>query len=177
MLVNGTMFNSEAWHNIQDKDITPLEKVDEALLRQLLMGHSKTPLEALHLETNTLPIRYILKSRRIMYLHTILKRDPSEMIRKVYEAQKADPSPGDFCELVSDDCKAIELDIEEEDIARMSKQRIQTIVKSKVRAAALQYLNNMKQKHSKMDGLKYQKLQLQPYLSSPLFNNESRTAF
>ena len=53
MLVNGTMFNSEAWHNIMDKDIIPLEKVDEALLRQLLMGHSKTPLEALHLETNT----------------------------------------------------------------------------------------------------------------------------
>ena len=174
MLVNGTMFNSEAWHNIMDKDITPLEKVDEALLRQLLMGHSKTPLEALHLETNTIPIRYILKSRRIMYLHTILQRDANEMVRKVYEAQKSDPSPGDFCQLVSDDCKAIKLDIAEADIAKMSKQRFQTLVKSKIRDAALEYLNKLKQKHTKMDGLKYQKLQLQSYLSSPMFNNESR---
>ena len=158
MLVNGTMFNSEAWHNIMDKDIIPLEKVDEALLRQLLMGHSKMQLEALHLETNTLPIRYILKCRRIMYLHTILQRNPNEMVRKVYEAQKSDPSSGDFCQLVSDDCKAIELNIAEADIARMSKQKFQTIVKPKVRAAALEYLNKLKQKHTKMDGLKYQKL-------------------
>ena len=63
MLVNGTMFNSEAWHNIMDKDIIPMEKVDEALLRQLHSAHSKTPLEALHLETNSLPLRYMLKTR------------------------------------------------------------------------------------------------------------------
>ena len=109
-----------------------------------------------------------------MYLHTILQRNPNEMVRKVYEAQKSDPSSGDFCQLVSDDCKAIELNIAEADIARMSKQKFQTIVKPKVRAAALEYLNKLKQKHTKMDGLKYQKLELQPYLSSPLFSNESR---
>ena len=60
------------------------------------------------------------------------------------------------------DFKAIELNI-----SRMSKQKFQTIVKS----AALEYLNKLKQKHKKM---KYQKLELQPYFSSPLFNNESR---
>ena len=51
---------------------------------------------------------------------------------------------------------------------------VQTIVKSKVRAAALEYLNKLKQKHTKLDGLKYQKLELQSYLSSPLPSNESR---
>ena len=62
----------------------------------------------------------------------------------------------------------------EADIARMSKQKLHSIVKSKVRSAALKYLNTLKKKHTKMDGLKYQKMELQPYLSSPLFNNESR---
>ena len=32
MLVNGILFNTEAWHNISNKDIMVLEKVDEALL-------------------------------------------------------------------------------------------------------------------------------------------------
>ena len=82
MFVNGTLFNSEAWHNVEDKDILPLEKVDEALLRGLLQAHSKTPIEALYLETNSLPVRYILKSRRLMYLQNILKKEPSEMVRK-----------------------------------------------------------------------------------------------
>ena len=175
MLINGTMFNSEAWHNITDKDIAPLEKVDEALLRGLLSAHSKTPLEALHLETNCLPVRYILKSRRLMYLHTILQKDSTELVRKVYEAQKADPSPGDFCELVSDDCRAIGLNMSNSDIAKLTKQKFKDIVKAKVRNAALQFLNQLKLKHSKMDQLKYDKLEVQQYLTSPLFNNESRT--
>ena len=56
-----------------------------------------------------------------MYLHTILQRNPNEMVRKVYEAQKSDPSSGDFCQLVSDDCKAIELNIAEADIPNNSQ--------------------------------------------------------
>ena len=34
MLINGTLFNTEAWHNVTTKDIVVLEKVDEALLRR-----------------------------------------------------------------------------------------------------------------------------------------------
>ena len=36
MLINGTLFNSEAWHGISDKEVSSLEKVDEALLKGLL---------------------------------------------------------------------------------------------------------------------------------------------
>ena len=53
MVVNGFLYNSEAWHNICDKDIIPLEKVDEAFLRGLLSAHSKTPLEALYLDSSS----------------------------------------------------------------------------------------------------------------------------
>ena len=69
MLINGILFNSEAWHNISSKDVMVLEKVDQALLRGLIGAHSKTPVEALYLETNSVPLRYILKCRRIIYLH------------------------------------------------------------------------------------------------------------
>ena len=75
-----------------------------------------------------------------MYLQTILQREPTEMIRKIYEAQKTDPSPGDFCLLVSDDLAEIGLDITERDIAIMSKNKFHTIIKTKVRSAALEYL-------------------------------------
>ena len=61
------------------------------------------------------------------------------------------------------------------DIAKLTKQKFKDIVKAKVRNAALQFLNQLKLKHSKMDQLKYDKLEVQQYLTSPLFNNESRT--
>ena len=52
LFINGVLFNSEAWHGIEDKDLIPLEKADEALLRGLLNAHPKTPIEALYLETH-----------------------------------------------------------------------------------------------------------------------------
>ena len=43
MLVNGLLFNSEAWHFVSPDDLTPLEKIDEALLRFLLDSHIVMP--------------------------------------------------------------------------------------------------------------------------------------
>ena len=36
MLLNGVLFNSEAWHGVSLEDIKTLESVDEQLLRSLL---------------------------------------------------------------------------------------------------------------------------------------------
>ena len=117
MLLNGILFNSEAWQGIDEKDIILLEKVDEALLRGILSAHPKIPLEALFLETKSIPIRYIVASRRIMYLHTILQKDENEMVRRIYEAQKVKPSSGDYLELVKDDIATIDLNMTENEIA------------------------------------------------------------
>jgi hypothetical protein len=169
MLVNGTLFNSEAWHGVTKKDIILLEKVDESLLRGLLQAHPKIPLEALFLETKSIPIRYILASRRIMYLHNILQRDPNEMVRKIYEAQKTDTSTGDFVELVKEDCEAIELNMSEYDIKKISKDKLKKILKSRVTEAAFKYLISLKQSHSKMENVKYEQFEMSSYLKSPLF--------
>ena len=75
LLVNGTLFNSEAWHGIKMGQIEAFEKVDEALLRGLLQGHSKAPIPALYMETAQIPLRFILACRRILFLQTILHRD------------------------------------------------------------------------------------------------------
>ena len=62
MLINGILYNSEAWHNIREKDIKRLEEVDEHLLQTLVHGHAKTPIEFIYLETGSIPIRYIFGS-------------------------------------------------------------------------------------------------------------------
>ena len=169
MLVNGTLFNSEAWHGVTKKDIILLEKVDESLLRGLLQAHPKIPLEALFLETKSIPIRYILASRRLMYLHNILQRDPNEMVRKIFEAQKTDTSTGDFVELVKEDCEAIELNMGEDDIKKISRDKLKKILKSRVTEAAFKYLISLKQSHSKMENVKYEQFEMSSYLKSPLF--------
>ena len=72
MLLNGILYNSEAWHGITKKQIKTLEKIDEELLRRILKIHSKTPKEFLYLETGSTPIKWILTQRRVNYLKHIL---------------------------------------------------------------------------------------------------------
>ena len=148
--------------------------MDEALLRGLMGAHSKIPLEALFLETSSIPVHYVVSSRRLMYLHSILQRSPDELVRKVFEAQRADPSPGDFCKLVDEDKDEIGLDISDAEIKTMSKAKFKKIVKAKIRQSAFLYLESLKQQHSKMDGISYTKFERAEYLTSPLLNSESR---
>ena len=174
MLVNGILFNSEAWQGTDTKDILILEKVDEALLRGLLGAHTKIPLEALYLETKSVPIRFIVASRRILYLHTILQRNPCEMLPKIYQAQKMNPSPGDFVNLVQNDLEILGLNISEHEMKQTTKSKLKKIVKEKVHNAAFQYLKSLQQSHSKMSNVKYEKFDISQYLCSPLFNRDSR---
>ena len=58
MLLNCMLFNSEVWHNISENEVKMLEKVDEHLLRCLVKGHSKLPIEFLYLEAGAVPIKF-----------------------------------------------------------------------------------------------------------------------
>lgn len=72
MIINGMLFNSEAWHSLNKSHIEMLEKVDNMFLRQIFKSHSKTSISFLHLETGTLSIKFIISSRRLNYLHNII---------------------------------------------------------------------------------------------------------
>ena len=71
MLLNGILYNSEAWHGVTNVHIVKLEQLDESLLQGILNAHRRTAKEFLYLETGAIPIRYILAQRRINYLRHI----------------------------------------------------------------------------------------------------------
>ena len=151
IFLNGTLFNSEAWQGISATEEEQLEKVDEALLRGILNAHAKVPLEALHLETGTISVKYILKSRRLCYLYNILKKDSEELVREVYEAQKVSPDEGDFYKLVESDARDVDLQLSETEITSMKEEAYKEKVKSNVRNATFKNLMEQKVSHSKMD--------------------------
>ena len=174
MLINGLLYNSEAWHNVSKKNIVKLMKVDEALLRGILKAHSKTPLEFLYLETGSVPIDWVIKSRRINYLQNILRRDKNELIKNIYNAQKDDPYKGDYVELVKDDLEKTGIVYDEVLISSMSKSKFKMLVKKNVRHAAFVELQNKLKCHKKVNHLKYTAFKTQPYLLSPEFNEEDK---
>ena len=149
MLLNGVLFNSEAWHGVTDQDIKTLESIDEHLLRSLVKGHAKTPLEFLHLDAGAVPMRFLLSSRRMIYHQNILKRDDKELVKKQYKAPVENPA-----------------------IANTSTNSYKKFIKKKIRLAAFKYLLELKGSHSKVRSIEYKKLETQKYLTSPIFSNE-----
>ena len=174
MLVNGTLFNSECWQGPSiDKEIKTLNKPDEALLRGLMNGHSNVPLEFLFLESGCVPVFYIHICRRLVYLQNILKKDRAELVSRVYFAQTADSLPGDFCRLIASDLESLDIRLTEENIKAMSSRDYKKHIKEKGRTHAFRYLKSLQATHSKIRNIVYSKLEMQPYLSSPLFSKEN----
>ena len=160
MLVNGSLYNSEAWHSVSTEDIRGLEKVDEALLRCLLDCHSKVPLEFLYLESGAIPLRFILSARRINYLKTILNREPEELTRRIYDAQILKPCDGDFADLVAKDLDTIGVPLNPTIIQNTDREVFRKHIKSRIAAAAFRYLTAQQTTHSKVKNIKYEKLEV-----------------
>ena len=151
MFLNGILHNSEVWSDLKLEDVKMLEQVDNYLLRSMFNAHSKTPIEFLHLETGTKPIRFIIASRRLNYLHNILKKGDNELIKRVYEAQKMSPSKGDWIELVKNDFEIVfGKEFGENLIKNMSKIKFKKLIKLKIQKVAFDYLIDLKNSHSKI---------------------------
>ena len=171
MFVNGILTNSEAWHSISDQNIEDLEVMDRMLLRYILGAHSKIQTEFLYLETGATPLKQVITSRRLMYLQTLLKRPSTEITKQVYEAQKLNPTKGDWVEHLNKDFDMLDMAMNEDNIKDMSKAQHKSEVRKKVKLYVLGMLKNKQEGHSKIRHIKYHKLNMQPYLKSTMFNN------
>ena len=172
MLLNGILFNSESWHSVTETELRMLESVDEHLLRGLVKGHSKTPLEFLYLEVGAIPIRHLISCRRLLYHQVILKREDKELTKRVYHAQKETKTAGDFADLISKDFELINEVQDDRLIQTANRSSYKQTIKAKIKAAALKYLKEKQEGHSKVKEIQYDKFQVQDYILNPVFSNE-----
>ena len=179
LFLSSLISNSEAWVNLTEKNLADLEAVDEQLLRNILSAHAKTPKELLYLETGSLPVRYVIMSRRITFLHYILCENDDTLLRNFFEAQCAHPIKGDWVSTVKNDLESVGIKMSFEDIRKCSKNSFKDLVKKAIRSKAFRSLIEAKEKHSKGGEIGYEELNLQEYLQadSPLSLKEKRFAF
>ena len=107
MLLNGILTNAEILYPIISNQLEVLENVDLMLIRKLVKGHSKAPKETFFMETGLLPIKFV----RLMYLHNIVSKSKSELIRKVYEVQKTLFTKNDWCNLVQENKEELQINL------------------------------------------------------------------
>ena len=166
MLISVLLFNADTWLRLSKEDIKKLEGVDLMFLRKLLKTPISTPKVALYLETGCVPLRYIIKAKRIMFLHHILTRHNTSLIQRVFVAQVNKPGKGDWCQVVREDLNSIGLsDHSFEDIRKKSKSEMKELVNNQIRSSAFTELEVEKAAMSKLSSVSYDKLQIQSYLT------------
>ena len=174
--VNAMLVNVEVWHNVlKKKDIKVFIKKDNYLVRKIIDSHSKVPKELLFLETGAIPLEYILASRRLNYLHTIVTRDDKQLTKRIYNAQKHDPTKGDWIHHINEDKELLEFTMDEDEIKSTTSKEFKHIVKKSVRNAVLGSLKEIQSGHTKGSTIQYDKLATQPYLNSSCFSKQERS--
>ena len=147
ILISSMLTNSEAWYNLSLVNIVTLEKVDENMLRGILKAHRKTPRALLYLELGCIPIRFIIKSKRLMFLHYILSQHENSLMKKFFYAQLEKSTKTDWTFQVQKDLLELKVNLSFEEIKAMSKNMFKNHIKKKIEYEALIYLkSNIKSK-------------------------------
>ena len=71
LLVSSLLCNSEAWFGLTDKELDLLESIDLEFLRRILLAPKCTPKEMFYLELGILPLREMIRERRLNFLYYI----------------------------------------------------------------------------------------------------------
>ena len=164
---NGMLFSTEAWSSISDKEMDRMEQVDVALLKTLIKGHSKCNKAFYYLEFGVIPIRFMIRNRRLMFHQHLISREDKETIKKVYLKQKDCPIKGDWYNMLVKDFEVIGEDMCDEKVKSIAKEDYRKIVKEKIQVSAFKYLLEEKEKSKKkLKHVKYNNYMIQPYLKS-----------
>ena len=182
LLLSSLISNSESWVGLTKKQISDLESVDEALFRNIfsidkVTAHSKTPLELFYLETGSIPIRYILMSRRLNFLWYLLNQRENSLLSNFFNAQCENPTRGDCVTQAKADINKLNMDLNFSEIRDFSKDAFKDLVKKHVRATAFEELKKIQKTHSKSKKLEYNEMKMQEYLTANSVMTKKEKAF
>ena len=179
ILINGMLTNCEVWYRITQSEVAQLEEIDRLLLRKIMNVPSSCPIEALYLELGCIPLRYIIKSRRVNYLHHLVTRKETEMISKFFYTQWKYPSKkNEWTTKVREDLQDLQIDDNLEKMKCLSKYSFKNLVRKKIEEEAFIDLLKRKEKHKKMENVQYTTFEMQNYLKQhQITPKQARTIF
>ena len=178
LFLSSLLLNSEVWYGLSMKEIEIFEHLDLILLKRILETPKSTPNTGVYLELGCIPIRFIIKTRRVMFLHYLLQQDEKSVLYLFLQKQQECPNNGDWWLDVQQDLVDLKLMTSLDEIRRTSKISFKNKVRIAVQEAALEFLNSSKKDKSKLKDLYYDELKIQEYLiSDELLTSEKKLLF
>ena len=113
----------------------------------------------LFLELGVIPLREIIRERRLGFLYYILKENPKSMIHRFFQSQMKNPNKKDWVTTILDDLKHLGVNKTMEDIRNMKKGTYMNMIKQRIQTITFE--NLVKVKNVEHNGINMQKF-LQP---------------
>ena len=126
----------------------------------------------LFLELGVLPLRQIIKQRRLSFLKYIFDQSTNSIIFKVFEKQCENRSKKDWVSTVIADLEEIDLNVNFVDIQKMKQEKWKNTIKQCIKEKTFLKLKEMKHAHSKVSNVSHSKFEMQDYF---LPNNQKIT--
>ena len=181
LLLSSMLFNAEAWYNVSNSELDLLETIDVMMLRKLLKTPKYTPKEMLFLELGCVPMRDLIKEKRLNFLYYILKEDPESLVHKFFQAQLKNMNKKDWVATVLEDLKELDLEnLSMVDISNMKKGSFRNLINEKIKIKAFERLQKIKLSHSKVENVEHSGIIMQKYLqpsSEKMTREESQIIF
>ena len=146
-------------------DVETLEKCQQIALRKLMTLPSKSPKQMLYFLTGSIPARFQIQRRRLVYFHHILNQDDESLLKTFFLQQLNTRKTKDWATTIMKDISEYEIELTFSEIKVMSVLRWKENIKIKTHNIATKYLNSNIGSKSR----KYTKIEMAPYLCH---NNE-----
>ena len=142
-------------------DTEQLEQIDEMWMRNLFECSQNVPKDLLYLELGLVPISFILKGRKQMFLHHILQQNEHSLLYRFVMAQMNSPSQNDWVSRFLDEMVELDIDIEIEEI----KALVNEIVSRKAFIHLIERKSSRNSDRAKGKYLEYNELNISDYLN------------
>ena len=113
-----------------------------------------------------------------MYWWHLENLNEGKMLHKFLSAQKNKPVKNDWILQVEKDKQELRIDATDEELLKMSKGVFKNYIRKKVKNAALEHLNKLKRKHTKVRYIESDELKCSQYLMNSKFtSSEAKNLF
>ena len=174
LFLNSILLNSEAWVNLNKKELNELTVVDNMLLRTIWNCSASTSVPMMFLDLGCVPINVCIMKRRIMFLHYILQQPEQSLLYKCFKAQLNNKLAGDWVIQVESDLRELKIVDSLWEIKLMTKFTLKSILKKHTLQYAFEKLMSVKKSQSKCSQVEYNELKIQSYVTTDLLTTEQK---
>ena len=148
LLLSSCLYNADVWHNVSQREVAELSKLDSIFFSRLFSVPQTTVKESFFLETGAFDIETNIKIKRVLYYHSVVQRK-DQLIHLIIMTQLYRSCKGDWILQVERDFHDFKIEFSLSFLEKMPKNKFKDFVSKQAKKYLYMKLYMKKLTHSK----------------------------